>query len=186
MSERVRSQAIVRPLGPTDRDSVRAILIRTGYFTAVEVSTALELVDDWLSNGEASGYLCFVAADTVSAAIRGYVCVGPAPLTDGTYDLYWIAVDPDTQGRGIGQQLLAFAEDDVRRRGGRLLLIETSSQEIYQSTVRFYERCGYTLVARIAEYYRAGDDKLVFGKYLEPPVASSPSTTLGGSPPTGD
>jgi len=54
----------------------------------------------------------------------------------------------------------------VERLGGRLLLIETSSQEVYQSTVRFYERCGYALLARITDYYRPGDDKLLFGKYL--------------------
>jgi ribosomal protein S18 acetylase RimI-like enzyme len=98
--------------------------------------------------------------------VLGYVCVGPAPLTEGTYDLYWIAVDPDTQGRGVGRALLTSAEGEVERRLGRLLLIETSSQDVYQSTVRFYERCGYALLAQIAEYYRPGDDKLVFGKYL--------------------
>ena len=58
------------------------------------------------------------------------------------------------------------AEADVRRGGGRLLLIETSSQESYGSTIRFYERAGYELVARIPGYYRPGDDKLVFAKSL--------------------
>lgn len=88
------------------------------------------------------------------------------PLTDGTYDLYWIAVDPQTQGSGYGRALLRFAEDDVLQRGGRLLLIETSSQESYGATIRFYEKSGYPLVARIKGFYRPGDDKLIFAKEL--------------------
>jgi ribosomal protein S18 acetylase RimI-like enzyme len=165
--DRARTGVALRTLEPDDREPVHEILVRTGYFTAVEIATALELIDDWLTRGEPSGYLCFVATDPGTDVVLGYVCVGPAPLTEGTYDLYWIAVDPHTQGRGIGRALLNWAEGEVEHRRGRLLLIETSSQEVYQSTVRFYERCGYALVARITDYYRAGDDKLVFGKYLE-------------------
>jgi ribosomal protein S18 acetylase RimI-like enzyme len=139
--ERARTAVALRALQREDREPVHDILVRTGFFTAVEVSTALELIDDWLTNGEPSGYLCFVATDPGTDAVLGYVCVGPAPLTDGTYDLYWIAVDPHAQSRGIGRALLDWAETEV-------------------------VRCGYALVARIAEYYRQGDDKLVFGKYL--------------------
>jgi len=56
----------------------------------------------------------------------------------------------------------------VRHRGGRLMLIETSSQESYGATVAFYERTGYDLVARIPGFYRPGDDKLIYAKELEP------------------
>ena len=155
----------IRPVEPRDRDRIRALVAATGHFSPAEVDTAVELVDEALADGEASGYLIHVAADGDAPAL-GYVCLGPTPLTDGTYDLYWIAVDPATQGRGVGRALLAFAEDEVRRRGGRLLLIETSSQELYGNTVRFYERAGYELAARIRNFYRAGDDKLVFAKEL--------------------
>jgi ribosomal protein S18 acetylase RimI-like enzyme len=164
--ERARTSVALRALQRDDREPVHEILVRTGHFTAVEMSTAMELIDDWLTTGEPSGYLCFVATEPATDAVLGYVCVGPAPLTEGTYDLYWIAVDPQAQSRGVGRALLDWAEAEVARRRGRLVLIETSSQEVYRSTVRFYERCGYTLVARIGDYYRPGDDKLVFGKYL--------------------
>jgi ribosomal protein S18 acetylase RimI-like enzyme len=164
--DRAHAAVAVRPLQAKDRETVHGILLHTGFFSDLEVTTALELIDEWLTTGEVSGYLCYVAADPSTDAVLGYVCVGPAPLTDGTYDLYWIAVDPDIQGRGVGRALLGCAEHEVERRHGRLLLIETSSQEVYQSTVRFYERCGYAQLARIADYYRTGDDKLLFGKYL--------------------
>jgi len=164
----VAARTMVRPLVRDDRETVRRIIEATGSFVSDEVATALELIDEWLAEGARSEYLTFVIEEQTSswAVVRGYVCYGPTPLTEGTFDLYWIAVDPASQGRGYGQQLLAFAESDARRRGGRAMLIETSSQDSYQPTIRFYERAGYSLVARIPEYYRPGDDKLIFRKGL--------------------
>ena len=158
---------LVRRLGRNDREPVRRILEATQRFTADELTTAMELIDEWLAQGEASEYLTYVLEESNAwQAIRGYVCFGPTPLTEGTYDLYWIAVDPMSHGRGYGRQLLAFAEREAAQRGGRSMLIETSSQESYGPTIRFYERAGYVLVARIPEYYRPGDDKLIFMKRL--------------------
>ena len=158
----------MRPLSRDDREPVRRILEATSAFTVTELTTALELIDEWLAHGDESGYLTFVLEEQSNAwaAVRGYVCYGPTPLTEGTFDLYWVAVDPLSHGRGYGQRLLAFAERDAVRRGGRSMLIETSSQDSYASTIRFYQRAGYTLVARIPEYYRPGDDKLIFMKSL--------------------
>ena len=156
----------MRPLAASDRAAVLRIVTRVGNFTADEIAVAMELVDEWLAEGEASGYVTYVLEDSTRSdhPVRGYVCFGPAPMTDGTYDLYWIAVDPDDRGRGFGQRLLATAEDEVRARKGRLLLIETASQASYAGTVRFYERAGYVIVSRISDFYRDGDDKIVFAK----------------------
>jgi ribosomal protein S18 acetylase RimI-like enzyme len=101
------------------------------------------------------------------AEVQGYVCHGPTPLTDGVFDLYWIAVDPKRQGQGIGQLLLRFVENEVRRKRGRMLLIETSSKESYASTMRFYERSGYDEISRIKDFYRIEDDKVVYCKKLK-------------------
>jgi ribosomal protein S18 acetylase RimI-like enzyme len=88
--------------------------------------------------------------------------------------LYWIAVDKSKHRGGVGKRLLKFSEEEVVRRGGKMLLIETSSQETYGGTIQFYERTGYALVGRIPEYYKAGDDKLIFAKRftsVESPIA---------------
>jgi ribosomal protein S18 acetylase RimI-like enzyme len=100
--------------------------------------------------------------------VQGYVCYGPTPHTDGVFDLYWIAVDPKQQGQGIGQLLLRFVENEVRRQRGRMLLIETSSKESYAPTIRFYERSGYEEISRIKDFYRLANDKVVYCKKLTP------------------
>jgi ribosomal protein S18 acetylase RimI-like enzyme len=157
----------IRQLEPNDRPFIEKMVILTGKFNDVEVATALELVDDALAQGEESGYFfAILEYGKRPRVVQGYACYGPVPLTQGVYDLYWIVVDPASQGKGVGSHLLEYVETDVLRRGGRMLLIETSSQESYGATIRFYKKAGYKLVARIKNFYRIGDDKLVFSKEL--------------------
>src|ERR1700682_5820773 len=165
--------SIIRPMVAADRGGVFRILENAGNFTPEEVATALELIDEWLELGEHSGYLTYVleARDEVTAEVLGYVSFGPTPLTESTYDLYWIAVDKSKHRGGVGKRLMKFTEEETVRRGGRMLLIETSSQETYGGTIQFYERTGYELVGKIPEYYKPGDDKLIFAKRLATPVA---------------
>ena len=158
----------IRPLHAADRDALDGIVRAQRNFTPEEMETAMEVIDEALAGDPE--YIVTVIED--EGRVTGYECHGPTPLTHGTFDLYWIAVDPRAQKRGYGQQLMRAAEDDVARRGGRLLLIETSSQESYGATIRFYERAGYDLAARIKNFYRLGDDKLVFAKELNPAAAS--------------
>jgi ribosomal protein S18 acetylase RimI-like enzyme len=160
----------IRALEPGDRSRIGEIVIASGNFNEDEIAVARELVDSALQAGEASGYIIVVLEDrTRNPAVQGYACYGPTPLTQGVYDLYWIAVDPEVQGSGFGRKLINYVENDVMRRGGRMLLIETSSQESYRGTIHFYERSGYELAARIRNFYRIGDDKLVFSKELRRP-----------------
>ncbi|HKT09099.1 MAG TPA: N-acetyltransferase, partial [Gemmatimonadaceae bacterium] len=159
----------IRPLRARDRPAVARILESVGNFTPTEIATALELIDAWLATGESSDYYCLVldtSPDPEHVDVQGYVCYGPTPLTESTFDLYWIAVDRAAQGNGYGRRLIEVTEQDVRRRHGTLLMIETSSLESYGSTIHFYERAGYALVARVPNFYRAGDDKLIFAKNL--------------------
>ena len=104
--------------GPTAR-----ILVRPGSFpnddehylghlalgTPPAVSAALELADDRLEEGEASHYHFLVGE--VDGQIAGYACWGPIPGTVASADLYWIVVRPGQQGKGVGAELLAAAEE---------------------------------------------------------------------------
>ncbi|MCJ7641888.1 MAG: GNAT family N-acetyltransferase [Desulfobacterales bacterium] len=157
----------IRSIKPRDRSRIEEMVVSSDRFNQEEIATALELVDEALERGEKSGYLIVVLeVGKEHPPVKGYACYGPTPLTQGAYDLYWIVTDPVVQGKGFGRRLLEYVEKDIVKRGGRMLLIETSSQESYGTTIRFYKRNGYERVARIKDFYRIGDDKLVFSKGL--------------------
>ena len=158
------SRATVRPLRPGDREPILRLLRSTGFFSEEEVAIAAELVDTVLQRPEQKDYLICTCEE--EGSVLGYYCIGPTPATASTYDLYWIAVRPDVQGRGIGTILNRHAEELVTSRGGRLMIAETSSQPRYEGTRGFYLRRGYSEFARIRDYYRVGDDLVVYGKYL--------------------
>lgn len=153
----------IRPARPEDRERIHEILVGVAIFTDDEVRIAAELVDDSFAHPN-KDYIVHVAED--QTGIQGYSCYGPTPLTDGVYDLYWIAVDPKQQGHGFGRVLLRFVENEIKRQRGRMLLIETSSKDTYGPTLRFYERSGYEEISRIKDFYRIEDDKIVFCKRL--------------------
>ncbi len=149
---------------PSDRADVQRIIRSTGLFYDFEIDVAVELVDERLAKGTASGYHFLFAED--AGRVVGYACYGPIACTSGSYDLFWIAVQKDLQGRGVGRLLLEATERRIREAEGRRVYIETSSREIYRPTQGFYTSCGYALEARLAEFYGPEDDKLVYVKVL--------------------
>jgi len=155
----------IRRVQHTDRNRISEILSDVRNFNSEEVRIALELVDDALEKGERSDYQAYVLAEDDSI-IQGYICYGKTPLTDSTFDFYWLAVSPAAQGKGYGRILISFVEEQVKGAGGTILVLETSSLESYGRTVRIYVECGYQIVARIKNFYRAGDDKIILMKEL--------------------
>jgi ribosomal protein S18 acetylase RimI-like enzyme len=96
----------------------------------------------------------------------GYICYGPTPMTEGTYDLYWIASDPTVRGQGVGASLISGMEADLRRQKARLIRVETSATEAYGPTRGFYASMKYTEEARIRDFYKVGDDLIMLSKRL--------------------
>ncbi|HET7600668.1 MAG TPA: GNAT family N-acetyltransferase [Gemmatimonadales bacterium] len=99
--------------------------------------------------------------------LAGWICWGPTPCTLGTYDLYWMAVDPALHGARIGTILLEEMERRLRGRA-RLIVVETAGRPDYAPTRAFYARRGYVATARIPEFYAPGDDLVVYTKLLTP------------------
>lgn len=90
----------------------------------------------------------------------------PERMTEGTYNALLLAVSPERQGQGVGADLMAAAEQALKRQGGRILLVETSSLPEFEGARHFYEKIGYKQEAKIREFYAAGEDKIVFRKAL--------------------
>jgi ribosomal protein S18 acetylase RimI-like enzyme len=155
---------IIRPMDASDKLALMAIIKQIPEFEPDEVPIAEEVIDCYLKSPENSGYYILIAEHDLSLA--GYVGYGNTPLTKGTWDIYWIGVEPGKQGRGIGKALIEAAESDIKKRGGRLILLETSSKPAYKKTRAFYTARGYTQIATIADFYSLGDDLVIFEKRI--------------------
>ena len=153
-----------RSLEGSDREPLEKLIGQTRFFNAEEVAVAMELIDDRLSQGEASHYRFLVAEE--DGEILGYACWGPIPGTVASADLYWIVVDPQQQGKGIGAALLNDAEDWMASAGRTRVYVETATRAQYEGTRSFYLACGYKLVAELEDFYAPGDGKAMFLKVL--------------------
>lgn len=153
---------MIRVLKKEDREMIVDLIRATKNFSEAEIAVAEELIDICIDHPQQKDYYAYVAEER--ERIAGFLLLGPTPATAGTYDMYWIAVHPDFQGHGIAQGLDEFAEIFVRERNGYLLIAETSSQPSYERTRAFYAKQKYSELARIADYYKPGDDLIIFGK----------------------
>jgi len=154
-----------------DVGRVRSLVVSTGFFNAAEVDVAVDLVTERLTKGIRSGYH-FVLAERGSSLVA-YACYGPIMGTQGSYDLYWIAVSPDEQRRGLGAQVYTRAEAAMRKAGAKHVYADTSSSDRYAGTRGFYQRMDFHEGARLPDFYAPGDSKIVYVKAVsgesEPP-----------------
>ena len=150
---------MIRPLAVEDRESVLDLLRATEAFTAAELPVADGLIDIVVSQPHQRDYFAFVdAVELPVARCIGMFVTGLTPATEGTWQLYWIAVHPLFQGTGVAQALEKYAEAFVRKLRGYWLLAETSSQTGYERARAFYRKRGYVELAQIPDYYKPLDN----------------------------
>jgi GNAT superfamily N-acetyltransferase len=148
---------------PEDREKIGEITRRTGVFDETEHKTVFELFDTYVRDPQ-YGY-SFLSAYW-DGALAGYACYGPTALAEGAFDFYWLGIDPSVQRKGIGKSLCLAVEAEVKKHEGRLIVIWTSSTPGYEPATRLYFQLGYEQAGRIRDFYKPGDDLLVFVKYL--------------------
>lgn len=156
---------IRRNLKSGDREKILTLLQNTSAFRNEELEIAMEVLDAEVSNGEKSGYFSIVAE--ASGEVAGWISYGTAACAVGTWEIFWIAVEPEYQHRGIGLVLLRDAEKKILQSKGRIIVVETSGSSGYNSTRDFYINCGYIQRARIEDFYLPGDDKIFFTKNIK-------------------
>lgn len=152
----------IRGMVKEDKGLLIRMVKATGIFREKEIAVAREVMDSYLK-GSPDYKIHVVLKDGTPA---GFACYGLNPMSDGTYDLYWLVIDPWEQGKGIGKILAGYIEEEIRKAKGRLVVAETSSRPAYKPAHRFYEGMGYRKVAEINDFYTVGDDKLIFVKVL--------------------
>ncbi len=158
--------ATIRPATQADVPALKSIIDAVGLFPS-------DLLDDMMADyfNHQPGSEHYWLTDDHNGPV-GVAYYAPERLTEGTWNLYLIAIHSDRQGQGRGAALLRYVEEDLRARGERLLLVETSGLPDFEYQRAFYRKCGYDEEARIRDFYQAGEDKVVFRKALVAPTLS--------------
>ncbi len=151
----------IKAVTTEDHKPLSELLSRIETFTQDEVACALELIELAAKPNNLDYQVLVGSRDK---KLVGYVCYGPTPMTEGTFNLYWIASDPLVRGQGVGAALVSAMEGDIRRRKGRLIRVETSAMEAYGPTRGFYASMQYKEESRFRDFYRPGEDLIVLAK----------------------
>ncbi len=150
----------IRKVERKDIESLKLVLDSSGLFPSELLD---DMISDYLTN-PSSKDIWFTTIDNGTPISIGYCA--PERLTEGTYNLYAIAVQKNLQGQGIGKEMMNYIENLLREKGNRILIVETSGTLEYKLTREFYYNCNYTQEAIIREFYARGDDKVIFLKKL--------------------
>jgi ribosomal protein S18 acetylase RimI-like enzyme len=157
---------VIRPVTPADAPRLQELTAATGFFKPADLEALREVLDDYFASPD-EGHRCVALVEEGEGGrIVGYAYYAEAAMTDRSWYLWWIAVDPSIQGKGLGRELMRHVEEDAGRHGCRLMFIETSSTALYEPTRRFYLRLGYEKEALLRDYYSEGDGMVVFRKRL--------------------
>lgn len=150
---------------PGEFDALVALAAGTGMFKKLEIEVLGELLRDWHASLATEGHLCRTLREADGTPV-GFVYYAPAVMTKGTWHLYWLVVDKNAQGRGLGRRMVRHAEADARKLGAHHLLAETSGTARYAPTRAFYDKVGYSVEARVRDFYAPGDDQVIYRKDL--------------------
>lgn len=157
---------MIRPLQLKDKEASFRIINSIQLFSDEEKIVAKELLEEVLYNKFQDYYNVFVYENEIDGKVHGYHCTGKRTMTEGVFDMYWIAVDPNYHNKGIGKLLINHAEKFVKEKKGNLILAETSSKDSYKSTRAFYKANNYESLAEIKDFYKKDDNLIIFGKYI--------------------
>ena len=147
---------------PGDAAIVRRLCNSSGFFSPEEIDIAVELIEERLAKGPASGYHFLFLQ--YGEAVHGYACYGPISGTDSSWDIYWMAVEEEKRGHGLGRKVHGEVEKRITLLGGTRIYIWTSSRDQYHPTRGFYERLGYTKEATLQNYYKPGEHLVIYAK----------------------
>lgn len=148
-----------------DRGAVRRLVAETGVFSQTEVGWAVEVVEAALDRGCAATGYHFLFADSGSE-LEGFTCFGPIDGTANRFDLYWIAVSPTAQGKGLGRKLLGASMTAARALNATHMFIDTSTRNDYAAAHALYESLGFDRMGTLVDFYSDGDGKALYGRRL--------------------
>lgn len=159
---------LIRKSTRADRAPIEEIIRENlgNFFNEQDIEIAFELLESYMTKLDEEKEYLHLSAENRSGDVVGYVCFGPIPLTDSAWDLYWIAVRSRQRRTGLGKQLVRSVEEEALRQGATAIYMDTSGRDGYSTTRQFYESLGYEVATRLEDFYRPGEDKIVYRKRL--------------------
>jgi ribosomal protein S18 acetylase RimI-like enzyme len=154
---------MIRLTTPDDVTDLIVLAEASGLFEPSQTEELVQMLDQHFNGETKNQDLWFTDDDN---GVVGVAYLAPERMTEGTWNLYLIAIHPERQRQGRGVALLRHVEQVLASRGERVLLVETSGLESFEYVRSFYRKSGYDEEARIREFYKAGDDKIIFRKAL--------------------
>ena len=150
---------MIRPTIPSDVATLLAMAKEALGFDSDELAQINTSLSDYFdSNGE---HIWLTGDD--NGLVAAAYCA-PERMTNGTWNLLFLAVHPQHQGQGRGTTMVRHVEALLAGRGAHLLLVETLAS--FDQARAFYRKCGYGEEACIRDFYGPGDDKIVYRKVL--------------------
>ena len=157
----LKSKLSVRDFVLDDKESIFQIILTTNNFNEKDKKVAIDLIETYIENRYDGSYVECLIKD---GKVIGFIYYEEAPLCEGVFEIYYVAIAPDERGKGYGKLFFSDLETRLKKKGLRIMLLETSSIDEYIPTMKFYESIGYRAVGRIKDYYKSGDDKLTYEK----------------------
>jgi ribosomal protein S18 acetylase RimI-like enzyme len=155
---------MIRLTTPDDTTALIALAAASGLFDPNQTDDLAQMLDKHFKDRNETQDIWLTDYDNEPV---GIAYIAPERMTEGTWNLYLIAVHPDRQKQGRGKALLLHVEQMLMERGERILLVETAGTDDFEYVREFYRQNGYEEEARIREFYTAGIDKIVFRKALK-------------------
>lgn len=159
-NKKMMEDSNIRKVQINDLTGLKEVLDSSELFASEYLD---DMISDYFNNSD-SDDIWFTYIDNDRPIAIGYCA--PEKLTNGTYNLYAIAVRKELQGQGIGKKMMNFIEKLLSDSGKRILIVETSSLDQYALTREFYDKLGYRREAVIKDFWNDGEDKVIFWKKL--------------------
>ncbi len=150
----------IRAVVQEDLPQIHGMLAGTPEFDEGDISTCIECVTAYLNGDKTYTFLCAENEERV----LGFICFGQDTIAENIFEVYWILVAKGCRRKGVAKMLNNYVEEEARRQGARMVFTETESELNYAKARGFYESCGYIEKARVANFYRDGNDKVIYGK----------------------
>lgn len=141
------------------KEELQRILTASGQFDADSITYTLEALDNHLENPDSEIWFTALENEPV-----GFAYCAPEPVTSGTWNLLMLWTKEGYEGKGFGRSLVSAVEAELKNRGARLLIVETSQLPEFETARAFYEKYGFTFEAEVENFFAEGDNKLIYTK----------------------